>query len=89
MTTKTEIKSALITLAKIWGINNHSIKSEGDTFTLIDKSSETIAKIYSGNKDEVYEAVTEYILAIVSLDLSIKVNAGALQISTPTKETRK
>ena len=68
MTTKTEIKSALITLAKIWGINNHSIKSEGDTFTLIDKSSETIAKIYSGNKDEVYEAVTDDMHEIVWTD---------------------
>ncbi|WP_261530888.1 hypothetical protein [Burkholderia multivorans] len=68
MTTKTEINGALITLVKIWGIKNYSIKSEGNTFTLIDKSSETIAKIYSGNKDEVYEAINDDMHEIVWTD---------------------
>lgn len=57
--TKTEVKGALITLAKIWGIKNHSIESEGNTFILIDMASGTVAKEYVGNKEEVYEAITD------------------------------
>ena len=50
MTTKIEIKGALITLAKVWGIKNHSIESEDNTFTLIDKASGTVAKNMSATK---------------------------------------
>ncbi|KAB0640682.1 hypothetical protein F7R25_04075 [Burkholderia stagnalis] len=68
MTTKTEIKEALITLAKVWGIKNHSIESADNTFTLIDKASGTVAKKYIGNKDEVYEAINDDIHEIVWTD---------------------
>lgn len=68
MTTKIEIKGALITLAKVWGIKNHSIESEDNTFTLIDKASGTVAKEYVGNKEEVYESVMDDMHEIVWTD---------------------
>lgn len=72
MATKTEIKGALITLAKVWGIKDHSIESEGNSFILIDKSSGTVAKEYlvrdEVTHEAIYEAIDDEIHSIVWTD---------------------